>query len=59
MKIYHTIDEWKKDWTPEKQKLYQDRLEEKYGKNTNPHVLIHDNELSEITGKVIITIPII
>jgi hypothetical protein len=58
MKIYNSFEDWKKDWTPEKQKLYQETKKRKYGK-IGPNVLINDRELSEITGKIILKIPVI
>jgi hypothetical protein len=59
MKIYKKIEDWKKDWTDEKQKLFHETNERKYGKDNNDSmVLINDSELSEITGGVRFTIPI-
>ena len=59
MKIYKNIEDWKKDWTDEKKKLFHETKERKYGKNNGDSImLINDRELSEITGGVIFTIPI-
>ena len=59
MKIYKSIEDWKKDWTDEKQKLFHKTKERKYGKDTDDSMmLISDRELSEITGAVRFTIPI-
>ena len=59
MKIYNNIEDWKKDWTDEKQKLFYEVKERKYGENYDDSMmLINDTELSEITGAVRFTIPI-
>ena len=59
MKIYKNIEDWKKDWTDEKQKLFHKTKERKYGKdNDDSMMLIDDRELSEITGAVRFTIPV-
>lgn len=59
MKIYKNIEDWEKDWTVEKQKLFHETKERKYGENGNGSMmLINDKELSEITGAVRFTIPI-
>jgi hypothetical protein len=59
MKIYKNIEDWEKDWTDEKQKLFQETKERKYGKSSDDGMmLISDRELSEITGAVRFIIPI-
>jgi hypothetical protein len=58
MKIYKNIEDWKKEWTDEKQKLFQETKERKYGKSSDSMMSINDRELSEITGAVRFTIPI-
>jgi len=59
MKIYKNIEDWKKEWTDEKQKLFHETKERKYGKSSDDSMmLINDRELSEITGAVRFTIPI-
>lgn len=59
MKIYNNIEDWKKDWTDEKQKLFHKTKECKYGKDADDSMmLINDRELSEITGAVRFIIPI-
>jgi hypothetical protein len=58
MKIYKNIEDWKKDWTDEKQKLFHETKESKYGKDSDSTMLINDRELSEITDAVRFTIPI-
>ena len=59
MKIYKNIEDWKKDWTDEKQKLFHETKERKYGKSSDDSMmLIDDKELSEITGAVRFTIPV-
>ena len=58
MKSYRNLNEWRADWTTEKQKLFQEIKEQKYGKNDLSMLIINDNELNEITGKVIFIIPI-
>jgi hypothetical protein len=59
MKIYKNIEEWKKDWTDEKQKLFQETKKRKYGKSSDDSMMwISDRELTEITGAVRFTIPI-
>jgi hypothetical protein len=57
MKIYKNIEDWKKEWTDEKQKLFHETKESKYGKSDSM-MSINDRELSEITGAVRFTIPI-
>jgi hypothetical protein len=57
MKIYKNIEDWKKEWTDEKQKLFHETKERKYGKSDSM-MSINDRELSEITGAVRFTIPI-
>lgn len=58
MKIYNNIEDWKNDLSAEKQKLYHETKERKYGKDTdNSMLLINDRELNEITGMVKFTIP--
>jgi hypothetical protein len=59
MKIYNSMEKWSKDWTPEKQKLYKETMERKYGKDKDgTMLLINDRELSEITGGVKFIIPV-
>lgn len=59
MKTYTNIEDWRKDWTLDKQKLFQEIKERKYGKTPNDSMtLINDKELSEITSKVTFIIPI-
>jgi hypothetical protein len=59
MKHYKSIEEFRKDWTLEKQRQYNEVLERKYGKQgTDAWTLINDRELSQITGAVLFTIPI-
>jgi hypothetical protein len=59
MKIYKNIEDWKSEWTDEKQKLFQETKERKYGKSSDDSMMtISDRELSEITGAVRFTIPI-
>ena len=59
MKVYESIEDWEKDWTDEKQKLFHETKERKYGKNSGDSMMsINDRELSEITGAVRFTIPI-
>jgi hypothetical protein len=59
MEIYKNIEDWTKNWTDEKKKLFQETKERKYGNNSGDSMmLINDRELSEITGAVRFTIPI-
>ncbi len=59
MKKYKNIQDWKKHWTDEKQKLFHETKERKYGKDIDGSMmLINDRKLSEITGLVRFTIPI-
>jgi hypothetical protein len=59
MKIYKNIEDWKSEWTDEKQKLFHETKERKYGKSSDDSMMtISDRELSEITGAVRFTIPI-
>ncbi len=57
MKTYKSFEEWGKDWTPSKLKLYNEKMKEKYN-GDDPNLLVSDSELNEITGKVIISIPL-
>ena len=56
MKTYKSLEDWKKDWTGEKQVIYEKVKEEKYGSDSK--LLINDKELSKLTGKVISIIQI-
>ncbi len=59
MKKYKNIQDWKKHWTDEKQILFHETQERKYGKDIDGSMmLINDRKLSEITGLVRFTIPI-
>lgn len=61
MKIYNSIEEFRNDWNPEKQLLYNQIIERKYGKLTKTSdsmLLISDSELSELIGTVRFNIPI-
>jgi hypothetical protein len=59
MKYYKSIEEFRKEWIAEKQRLYNEVLERKYGKQgADSWVLIDDRELSQITGAVLFIIPI-
>jgi histone deacetylase complex regulatory component SIN3 len=59
MKIYKNIEDWKSELTDEKQKLFHEIKERKYGKSSDDSMMtISDRELSEITGAVRFTIPI-
>ena len=59
MKIYKNIEDWKKEWTDEKQKLFHETKERKYGKGSDDSMMtISDSQLAEITGAVRFTIPI-
>jgi len=59
MKIYNNIQDWKKYWTDEKQKLFHETKKRKYVKDSDASImLINDRGLSEITGAVRFTIPI-
>jgi hypothetical protein len=59
MKIYKNIEDWKKEWTDEKQKLFQETKERKYGKDVDGSMMsINDRKLAEITGAIRFTIPI-
>lgn len=51
MKSYRSINEWSKDWSDDKQKLYNQTIERKYG-IIGDSMMITDKELSEITGTV-------
>lgn len=59
MKIYKNIEDWEKDWTYEKQKVFQETKERKYGKSSDDSMMtISDSQLAKITGAVRFTIPI-
>lgn len=59
MKIYNSIEEWSKDWTPEKEKLYNEIGFRNWGSIFfDKRYFINDRELSEIIGAVRFTIPI-
>ena len=59
MKIYKNVEDWEKEWTDEKQKLFHETKERKYGKSSDDSMMsINDRELSEITGAVRFKIPI-